>query len=369
MDKKMLKIIGIAVGSLVLVIIIVFIIAACSHRKFDFYDLQLEMLNSAKAYYENKKDELPKDDGDSKSVSLKKLISEGYIKEPAEIYKDETLSCDGSVTVLNNGGFYYYSPSLTCNKNMKTQLLKDRIMYDSLVEEGRGLYEIGNQYVYRGDVNNNYVKIDGNDRVWRIIRINEDGSIRLIQILERGANEVIWDNHYNSLTNASDGFNQYVNPDNKEPSKIKEALRNYYDNTELWPDEVKAYILTQNVCIGDRDEDDSSKDGSVECAKQIDNQKFGLILPYEYLLASLDKECVTSIDESCRNYNWLNNINESIWTTTPLKNSTTDVWYLSGTLYYQTANNLSSMNVVVNIPGSVTYVTGEGTEDNPYIIK
>lgn len=369
MDKKMLKIIGIAVGSLVLVIIIVFIIAACSHKKFDFYKFQLKMLDAAQIYYEDKKDELPKEDGDSKSVSLKKLISEGYMKEPSETYKDETLSCDGSVTVLNNSGHYYFSPSLTCNNDMRTQTLLHKIKEDSFVEEGSGLYEVANQLVYRGDVYNNYVKIDGSDRLWRIIRVNEDGTFRLFQVFERGNNKVAWDAHYNSATGTNDGINQFINPDNKMPSTIKEELKDYYDDSELWPDEIKAYILTQNVCIGDRDADDSSKDGSTECVKQVDNQKFGLLLPYEYLIASLEKECVTTVDVSCSNYNWLANINDSIWTSTPVKDSVNEVWYLYGTLDYQKASSQGGMNVVINIPGSVTYVTGDGTEGNPYIIK
>ena len=56
---------------------------------------------------------------------------------------------------------------------------------------GKGLYYTnknteGNEYTYyfRGDIDNNYVKFgkdkDENDLYWRIVRINEDGSVRLI---------------------------------------------------------------------------------------------------------------------------------------------------------------------------------------------
>ena len=59
-------------------------------------------------------------------------------------------------------------------------------------------------YYFRGNVENNYVKFgkhsDGNDILWRIVRINEDGSIRI----------VTQDSVGNSAFNAKSGDNAYV---------------------------------------------------------------------------------------------------------------------------------------------------------------
>lgn len=64
----------------------------------------------------------------------------------------------------------------------------------SYVTNGKGLYKEnvgdGTTYFFRGNVVNNYVSFA--DKLWRIVRINEDGSIRLIY------NDTIGSTKYNS---------------------------------------------------------------------------------------------------------------------------------------------------------------------------
>ncbi len=71
--------------------------------------------------------------------------------------------------------------------NIKTQVYKmTAYKYDQIERESdksdKGLYimadEYGDSYYYRGSVSNNYVKFAG--YYWRIVRINGDGSIRLL---------------------------------------------------------------------------------------------------------------------------------------------------------------------------------------------
>ena len=53
-------------------------------------------------------------------------------------------------------------------------------------------------------------------------------------------------------------------------------------------------------------ENDTTKDGSVECAVKTESKMlFGLITPYEYMRASTDKDCVTASSKACQNYNYL----------------------------------------------------------------
>ena len=387
MDKKMIKVIGIVAGVFVVFIVLLFIIASCSKKRFVFDKFQDSMIQAAKKYYAANEKELPNEDGKTKKVTLKQLINDGYMAEPSKTYKDDTLQCDGSITVSNNGGFYLYSPSVTCGKNHRTQLFKDKLLDDSLVTEGFGLYEVKlnyinteddvnnpklkDTYVYKGEINNNYVKIQGNDKLYRIIRINEDGTIRVIEA-KYGAGKTSavrnsWDDRYNYDKRSNVGNNDYVL--NNINSRIKDSIKDYYNDSSVWPDATKAYIVTQGLCLGKKSIGDNSKDGITECSVGLMNQQFGLLTTYEYLNASLDEHCTTMTSVSCSNYNWLSSF-DSTWTQTAVSENTYDVWYVDMTkLEITKANSIKKWNVVFNISDKVTYVSGDGTEGNPYIIK
>jgi hypothetical protein len=365
MDKKMLKIMGIVLGGFVILIIILVLIAACSKKKLDYNKLQDTMVSAAKSYFQTKPDDLPKEDGDTRSVALKKLISDGFMEEPSKTYKNEELVCDGSITVSNNNGYYLYSPSLTCGKDFKTQLLKDKIIDDSLVDSGNGLYEVGDEYIYKGEVDNNYVRFPGQNKLFRIIRVNDDGTIRLIET--EGLENIQWDNRYNTMRTAATGNNDYVF--NNLNSRIKDAVKGYYNDSSIWPDQVKAYIITQELCIGKRSDADITKDGSTECAVKIDNQQLGLLNVYEFMQASLDNNCTSTRAIPCSNYNWFNSFKKRIWTVTADAGDTSKVYVLFKSISSSMCNNSYSANAVFNISDKVTYVSGDGTAGNPYVFR
>jgi len=112
---------------------------------------------------------------------------------------------------------------------------------------GKGLYYTnenteGNKttYYFRGAVENNYVKFgkdsSGNDIIWRIVRINEDGSIRLItqnSVGNSAFNENSEDNAYVGYMYGStgqSGSNAYnLTHSNDNPSTIKTYLDDWYE--------------------------------------------------------------------------------------------------------------------------------------------
>lgn len=361
----MIKILGIVAAVFVVLIIVLFAIAACSKKKFDFYKLQDTMLASANSYYQSKQDELPRDDGDTRTIALKKLISEGFMEEPSKIYKDNSISCDGSVTVTNNNGYYLYSPSLTCGKDHRTQLLVDKLLSDSLVESGVGLYEVGDEYIYKGEVTNNFVKFAGQNKLFRIMKVNKDGTYRLFE--HDGIDTEVWDDRFNPAKMTVSGINDYVANDLN--SRIKDRVKQYYNDSSVWPDKVKAYIVTQDLCMGKRTEDDITKDGSTECQLVLAKQQLGLINVYEFMQASLDSNCNSTRAVSCQNYNWYANYRDRIWTINGDANDTSKVWYMFQTINVSSASTYHSIYTVFNISDKVTYVTGDGTEGNPYVIR
>lgn len=363
MDQKMMKILGGVIAGFAVFILILFLVASCSKTNYTYEKLEEKMMRVALDYYEAHEDDLPSQDKDTNTYTLKKMISDKKIEELSELFDKEDIKCDGNVTVTNNNGYYIYTPYLSCGKDYETLYLKDKIVEDNLVESGIGLYENGDQYVFKGEVTNNYISF--NEKLYRIIRINEDGTIRVMQV--EGLSQKMWDNRFNEDSNYNSGKNEYII--NNIDSRIKESIGKYYNNSDVWSDEVKGYITTQSLCIGKRDKNDTSKDGSTECSVKLDNQTFGALAVYEYLQASLDPECATTTDRSCRNYNWFANFNYTSWMITA-DNSKTDYAY---TLYKRPTSTICNayayINIVFNLTDKAVYVSGTGTEADPYIFK
>jgi len=368
MSPKLLKKLGLIIGIFVVIIIILFLFASCSGAGSSnkLKAIRTDMVQGAYRYYSKDahKDELPQDDGTSTSITLKKLIQEGEMGEPTEAYKDETIKCSGEVFVENNNGKYLYTPYVECKSDIKDNnvpsiYLKDKIIEDQKVESGVGLYEMGNTYVERGEVKNNYIMID--ELLYRIVRINEDGTIRVFA--NDSVDNVIWDNRYNIDENFNYGINDYIT--NDIPSRINEKLGKAYNK---FSDKLKALIVTQDLCIGKRSIGDSTKDGSTECSQKYKTQ-IGAITTYEYLQASLDNECVLANSRNCNNYNWLGDRVYSSWIITADADSTYQAYYINGTIQLTYCNSSDSVYPVFNLSSNILYKEGSGTEEDPYQIR
>lgn len=362
MDQKMMKTLGAVIAGFIVFILILFIISSCTNKSYTYDKLEEKMIEVAKKYFEAKKDELPASDKETKTLTLEKMISDGKIDELEELF-DKEIKCEGNVTVTNNNGYYNYSPYLNCGNDYKTKYLKDKIIKDSLVEEGIGLYKNNDTYIMKGEVKNNYVSF--NNQLFRIIRINNDGSIRLYQVT--GLNQKVWDDRYNPDIKFNSGINEYEY--NGLDSRLKETIENYYNDSSLWSDEVKSYITTQDLCVGKRTKTDTSKDGSTECSKTVKNQTFGVIAVYEYLQASLDENCNSTVAQSCKNYNWMGTIQNNGWTLTADAESSQFAYTIYRTPLLNTCSAYATINVVFNITDKALYVSGSGTEKDPYIFR
>jgi len=109
---------------------------------------------------------------------------------------------------------------------------------------GKGLYYTSTNteggkttYYFRGAVDNNYVQFgkdsSGNDIIWRIVRINEDGSIRVITQNSVGTsefNENSDDNAYVGYMYGTPGSDTYEETHaNEHDSTIKQYLDDWYE--------------------------------------------------------------------------------------------------------------------------------------------
>ena len=358
--KSMIK-----VGAVFFLIIIIIIMAAsCGVKRTYTYEQFLDkMVSLTKNKYKNS-DKLPKSDKDVVTVQLQSFVDDETIKPIPEMLKSGE-NCTGEIKIINNNGYYLYIPTLNCGDKFKTVSLYDTLVNeDNVVIQGNGLYSMDNAFVFRGDNVNNYLSI--NDVLYRIIRINGDGTIRLLDVSKRDS--VMWDNRYNLDRKYADGINSYFN--NGINSRIKDVVENYYN--DKIPDEIKPVFTTQDICVGKRSTTDDIFDTSIECSETIDSFPFGLIYPYEYYLASLDENCKAINNPTCRNYNYINKIavRKKLWTAIADKETTYQVYRIEsvGARLVITSGYAYPM-VTAQINGEVLYQGGSGTENDPYTIK
>ncbi len=91
MDQKMMKTLGMVIAGFVVFILVLFLISSCSGGKYTYEKLQEKMLVIAKNYYEGNEKELPSQDKDTRSYTLKKMISDGKIEELTELFDNENI--------------------------------------------------------------------------------------------------------------------------------------------------------------------------------------------------------------------------------------------------------------------------------------
>ncbi len=361
MDDKLKKIIYIVLGAFAILFIVLILLSSCG-KKYTPEKLESIIVSNSKNYYSSHKDELPHKNS-VLTLSISDLTNKGIIKELDKML-DKDTSCSGSLIIENNNNYYMYSPILKCKTGDDSYEIKN--LYNTLVDEvvtsGNGLYYNNSSYYFRGDKVDNYIMFDG--LLWRILKINEDKSIRLIEAGKR--DPVVWDDRYNSDIQASVGINNFFANDLN--SRIKDSLEEIYNGESVLTKEGKGYIKESTLCIGKRALEDSTNDGSIECSSTLDGQYLGLIQLNEYINASLDTNCVNANSTACRNYNYLADFDNSYWTITANSQNTNQVYKISNTVMSTGASNMGMPRLVINISEN-TNVSGTGTQNNPYVVS
>lgn len=364
-ENPIVKKIIIGTGIFILVLIFLMMFASCTNKgkKYTYSDIENLMVKTVKTKYKNSS-ELPSN-GNKLEVNISKLIEEGLMKNISEYTKDEETNCSGKVTIYNNNDNYLYIPNINCGDKYKTKNLHDTIISDNLVTTGNGLYQINDEYVFKGDNINNYISI--NNILFRIISINEDGTIRLIENKRKAENITVWDDRYNIDKNVNYGINNYY--ENGLSSRLKEKLENIY-KSDTYSSELKAYFVPRENCIGKRSITESDNSGEIECSKKSEATPISIIALYEYFRASLDPNCTSVESASCSNYNYFNSNLESFWTLTADKDTSYKVYRISsGDVVLSNASGSTNIKIVVNVNGDLPIVSGDGSESSPYIIN
>ena len=234
-------------------------------------------------------------------------------------------------------------------------------------ETGDGLYDIGDEYVFRGANPNNYVELVSTvNSKWRILSINkQDYSIKMVSGSSIGSNAY------------SEGTLAFSS------SKMNELLMNKIgeDGTAYGTDKVVNYEYS----IGNIQNNEFTPEAlSSEIFNTTSSQKVGSISILDYVNASADPVCVSNfLADECKNNNYLYSMfgnSNSTWT---INGNGTQIWYVNsnGTLALALPTDIKQIYSVVKLASNV-YVTksvensstnemeeGAGTTIAPFKIK
>ena len=364
LDKKFLVIAGCIILIPIFIIVFLAIMQGCSGGTVTHKKYEEKMIFAAEKYFTDK-NKLPKEEAELVTVDLDTLVKGGYIKSTESLLDDST--CEGEVSVRRNGssvevngeGFLNYTVTLGCAE-YKTTHLVDKIKEEIVTTES-GLYQIGEDYIFKGDKVNNYINIF--DVSYRIMSIDNNNIIKLVKS-EPEITSRIWDNKFNIEVNYSYGKNIY------KDSVILTYLLNDYENAKKINKNTKKHIVAYDACIGKRSSNDYTINKTLDCSEVLEKQVISLMNVSDFAMASSDPDCNSTRARVCKNYNYLSRVATSTWTLNAVTENTYETFFISdGLAEHQNANSYNEYNIVIYIDGNELYTSGEGTALNPYIIN
>ena len=259
--------------------------------------------------------------------------------------------------------------SLSINSEIKTAtnyLLANNVVNED-VNVTNGLFKTNDtnnsqpSYYYKGEVENNYVSF--NNELWRIIRINEDGSIRIIK------DENVGVDHQFNIDSKLENSYEYLN------SNIKNELDNYYKNNLT---NYENMIVSQNYCkilsvvkndkfkIAENNKSLEEYVPTFKCSEE-NKMKIGLITYDEAVLSGLSYGAYNNTNYLVKG----NNKNTWMISKAGINSYTKDnyVWRITengGVTEQVVSNSYVSLRPVINLKASLN-IKGNGTISDPYI--
>lgn len=360
--ENILKIFTMIIIFIVIIVVCIFAFGGKNQKNSSSYSsMEQNLVIVVKKYLNDNAKLIPKNNGEITKVNLDILVNSEYINELHSI-EDENVKCSGYIQVVNKNNNYSYIPYIKCGNYYETKKISDYIKDNSpTVIDEDGLYKIANKYVFRGENPNNYLRMG--ERLYRIIEITEEDELKLIST-EKTNNHIVWDDRYNVDRDRDEGINDF------SKSRLKDSLEEIYNSVGFFSEQEKAKIIEHNICIGKRYRNDVSIDGSSECSVEYPNQYVSLLQLNEYPRASIDQNCKTINDKACANYNYLENISSLTRTITAVADNTYQVYYVSnGKTNVIKASGSFNIYPVIYIDKLSIYESGDGSIENPYIIK
>ncbi len=357
------------------------------------------------------------EDGDDYSKS-DTIPESGYTFNEENSYCTVNGEEDTSITVSYDADIQSLSVSPLTTQGTKCYLyfdqvktLNNAILADNTVNEGtpdfsqvattdEGVYKTednqGTSYYFRGAVTNNYVYFAG--YYWRIIRINGDGSIRVIyngiSINQTGESTQIGTSVFNESYDRSYYVGYTYAKNMQRPnvqnsgtaSTIKGVLDNWYQTNIAGKGlddkvvSIAGFCNDRNTASGDTwsamgsfdyaayERLRTNKTPTLECSDTNDiyTTKVGLITADEVSMAG----GVSRIN----NKSYYLYTKQDYWTLSPFSFSSVGNIYMfaagsTGSLDFWDVEGASGVRPVINLSADVTISSGDGTMNNPYVVN
>ena len=228
-------------------------------------------------------------------------------------------------------------------------------------------------YYFRGNIENNYVKFAG--FTWRIVRINEDGTVRLI--MQDGIND-------NTTYKFNSNYNNYTYMYYTNNSNAKTQLESWYQTNIGSKTNLASKVGTGDYyCEQAKAKyDDSLTSGSAtmttynkytpdfKCSSDGNNK--GVVNASVGLLSYDEVVYAGGYRGQSNNSYYLYN-NTYFWTMSPngFSGSTSSVWrvHTSGYIGNDGVGSTYAVRAVLNLTANTQISSGNGTSSNPYKIS
>lgn len=364
--KGYIKIGIIILGLFIGFFLILFIVKLFIGSVVPFDKIENIMVRAADQYMAKHEDKFNKNEPyETIELNVSDLVVEGYMDDFSK-YTAKNVMCSGKVLVVRNDENVSYIPKLDCGDAYKYQNLVEVITKpENIVTADSGLYKVeGDQtyYIFRGEYPDNYVSYAG--KTWRILRIDENNNIRLIQ--QDAEENIPWDNRYNIDKKYAAGINDF---EGTQASRLKDSLVSLYNNEELFTEQDKSLIIPHQVCVEKRAKNEFNNTGSIECSKKSELMGVGSIYLSEYFQVSLDANCLGVDSPSCVNYNYLAKLDKRFFTVTASNENSFDVYAIDKGVQIYRASQYAHVRMVANLNPNLNFKSGTGTEKDPYIIE
>ena len=367
--------------------------------------------------------------GESIQITIKIEYNPAVTSQPIDTSKTLTIAINtvqdlGQTTTETNPIIVSYSTLREKVLTSNTPMDDSNINFGEVsgVTNGQGLYYTATNtedgkitYYFRGNVENNYVSFA--NHIWRIVRINEDGSIRLV------TQDSVIQSEYNSNDSVdnNDGDNALIGykygtvgassyalaHENRNNSIVKDALDMWY--TTNLKDYFK-YLADAGFCndrsivsgldyalgydwyytyYGSYNRLENLNQPQFACSQTNDlfttstSNKGNKSLSNPVGLLTADEVVYAGGSSNSTNNNYYLDNNTNWWTMSPyavnegIEGFHANMWYVNsdGGVYSILLNpnefygNSYNARPVINLKADVKVSTGDGSSGTPYVIK
>ncbi len=261
---------------------------------------------------------------------------------------------------------YYFQLDNNLHEMYKINTIKESELittkFIGFISSINGLIKYDNNLEYYGANPNNYICLNNNENsceMYRIIGLfidenNEKYNVKIVK------NDFLGEAKYSNTSN--------LMIDNNVNSNIYDYLEDYYDNSLT--ENVKNMIIEYPYKT-DYNDDNSKELIDIYNYNSLNNYNLnvGLLSLTDYLYASnCNDKKLNEYNQECYANNWLNKYNQEMLINR-LDTGTSSIYTISNGIEKTSYDKELNIRPVLYLKDDITYILGDGTINNPFIIR